>query len=110
MYGANQDGPLSLSTVTGANILDLVANAIEPLPLVLSNDYIYDGGCEYSYVIDLDTNELEVKGGYPEFFLRFEIEGLTTMRFLELVRDAMRTESDEYDEDNDESLDGVDED
>jgi len=64
---------------------ELVANAIEPLPLVLSNDYIYDGGCEYSYVIDLDTNEFEGKGRYPEIFLRFEMEGLTTMRSLELA-------------------------
>jgi len=38
------------------------------------------------------------------------MEGLTTMRFLELVQDAIRTESDEYDEDDNESLDGVDED
>lgn len=63
MHGGNQKGPPSLSTLTGAKILDLVANATEPLPLVLRVDYIYDGGCEYAYLINLGTNELKVKGG-----------------------------------------------
>jgi len=101
MHSGHQDGPASLSTVTGAKILDLIANAIKPLPLVLMKEYIYDAGCEYVYSINLDTSELAVQGGYPEFSLRFKLAGLTTMRFLELAREAESNKSDGYNKEGD---------
>ena len=56
---------LSLA-VDSAKILPLVANAMEPIPIRLELEFIWDTVfCEWAYVVDLDKDVFEVFG-YPE--------------------------------------------
>lgn len=51
----------SLSRDTAAGILDLVANAAEPVPLVDETEFMADTlFCEWAYVVDLDEEVFEV--------------------------------------------------
>ncbi|KAI8810454.1 hypothetical protein BJ742DRAFT_800362 [Cladochytrium replicatum] len=55
--------PRSLNRDTGAMILNLVANATEPVPIVISLNFIHDTlFCEWAYVVDLDEGTFEVFG------------------------------------------------
>ncbi|KAK4893018.1 hypothetical protein LTR27_008555 [Elasticomyces elasticus] len=52
---------------TSAWILHLVADATEPVPIVKETKFIADTlFCEWAYVVDLDTETLEVYSGIQE--------------------------------------------
>lgn len=54
----------SLSRDTGAKILQLVADATAPIPIVTGVEFIADTlFCEWAYVVDLDAETLEVYAG-----------------------------------------------
>lgn len=51
----------SISRDTGAGILEVVANATEPVPVVRDLEFLADGlFCEWAYVVDLDEGVVEV--------------------------------------------------
>jgi hypothetical protein len=59
----------SVSRETGADILEMVAKATEPIPIVKSLDFIADGSfCEWAYVVDLDKATFEVFASLDESF------------------------------------------
>lgn len=55
----------SMSRDTGGKILQVVADATAEarVPVCLELDFIHDGCCEWAYVVDLDTEVLEVFHG-----------------------------------------------
>jgi hypothetical protein len=54
-----------LSRDTGAKILGVIYNAINPVALQDNSEFLNDGlYCEWAYVIDLDRNMLQVYQGY----------------------------------------------
>ena len=73
----------SISRDTGAEILEVVANATEPVPIVKSLDFITDGlFCEWAYVVDLDEGAMEVYMG------RGEMKGESRFKKEETLKDA----------------------
>lgn len=55
----------SLSRDTGGDILELIQDANEPIPLQLEVEFAADSlFCEYAYVIDFDKNTFEVFEGF----------------------------------------------
>lgn len=55
----------SLSRDTGAKVLPLIQNALDPVPVRKALDFAGDSlFCEWAYVIDLDKNTLEVYEGF----------------------------------------------
>lgn len=55
----------SMSRDTGGDILELIQNAIEPIPLSLDTEFAADSlFCEYAYVVDFDKNTFEVFKGF----------------------------------------------
>ncbi|KAI0743497.1 hypothetical protein C8Q80DRAFT_842058 [Daedaleopsis nitida] len=82
---------------TGADILEVVANATEPVPIVKSLEFLSDRVfCEWAYVVDLDEDVLEVYGKGVEVrsgWVRFEgVEGLRNAKSLPPVVGAWRFE------------------
>lgn len=54
----------SISPYTGADILDVIASSSEPIPALPDLEFISDGlFCEWAYVIDLDSDNLEAYAG-----------------------------------------------
>lgn len=59
----------TLSRDTGADILEMIANAKEPVPIIKQLDFIYDGlFCEWAYVVDLDKATFEVFAALDDSF------------------------------------------
>lgn len=57
----------SLSRDTGARILRIIQDSIDPVPLHLATGFAADSlFCEYAYVIDLDKGTFEVFKGFNE--------------------------------------------
>lgn len=57
----------SMSRDTGGDILELIQESSEPLPLRLDVDFAADSlFCEYAYVVDFDKNTFEVFEGFNE--------------------------------------------
>lgn len=57
----------SLASDTSAGILELIANAEKPLPVVIDIEFVGNGlFCEWAYVVDLDAGVLEVYEGKNE--------------------------------------------
>ncbi len=57
----------SMSRDTGGDILELIQNTIEPIPLSLDIEFAADSlFCEYAYVVDFDKGTFEVFEGYNE--------------------------------------------
>ncbi|KAI0126050.1 hypothetical protein BJ170DRAFT_633652 [Xylariales sp. AK1849] len=53
--------PPGVSRDTGAEILEFIANATEPVPILKEDiQFIADSFCEWAYVVDLDKNIIEV--------------------------------------------------
>ena len=72
----------SLSRDTGAEILELVANTTEPVPIVKALDFITECMmCEWAYVVDLDEGAMEVYSGWSD-------EGESRFRKVEALKDA----------------------
>lgn len=57
---ANTCNAPTVATRTSAGILDIIANADKPVPVLFELNYIGDRGCEWAYVIDIDAGVLEV--------------------------------------------------
>lgn len=50
----------SLSRDTGADILDVIADAEDPVPVRSDLEFVGERDCEWAYVVDLDAGTLEV--------------------------------------------------
>ncbi|KAI0712450.1 hypothetical protein C8Q76DRAFT_486387 [Earliella scabrosa] len=73
----------SLSRDTGAEILKIVADATEPVPIIKALEFITDGiFCEWAYVVDLDEGAMEVYSGSRDK------EGKSRFRKVKALKDA----------------------
>ncbi|KAF2146998.1 uncharacterized protein K452DRAFT_261128 [Aplosporella prunicola CBS 121167] len=72
----------TLSRDTGASILQIVADATEPVPIQLEVEFIADQlYCEWAYLIDLDARVLEVYSGNFSGFDQPQVQKSTHGRF-----------------------------
>ena len=54
----------SLSRNTSYKILDIIVKSKEPVPVQLGDaDFVFDGICEWAYVLDMDEDVFEVYAG-----------------------------------------------
>ncbi|WRX87706.1 hypothetical protein SM938_22530 [Escherichia coli] len=53
----------SMSRDTGAEILELIQNAVQPVPMRLNVEFAAESDCEFAYVIDFDKGTFEVYEG-----------------------------------------------
>jgi hypothetical protein len=106
-------GQPTLHPHSGADVLQLVADAKHPVPIVCNIDYIKDKSCRWAYIIDLDANVLEVylhgmegiEGrfkdiGGPGYVVKYELTNLPNKK--KFLHDCGAPESDEEDENEEE--------